>query len=129
MGKAVFLHRDDSTYDDELDVRYDFPKTYLEAVRQAVGDWIVYYEPVKAGPRGYFAVAKVQQVIPSRVSKDAILRSSNRKPSFLSILKCPDFWMGDRWKLSCRMKLVRRRKAAFNNWPFAGCPILTSHAS
>nr|WP_249200480.1 HNH endonuclease [Thetidibacter halocola] len=30
----------------------------------SVGDWIVYYEPVKAGPRGYFAVAKVVQVIP-----------------------------------------------------------------
>jgi putative restriction endonuclease len=30
-----------------------------------VGDWIIYYEPVKVpGTRGYFAVAKVQEVIP-----------------------------------------------------------------
>lgn len=29
-----------------------------------MGDWVVYYEPVKAGPRGYFAVAKIAQVIP-----------------------------------------------------------------
>ena len=64
MGKAVFLHRADSIYEDEPDSKYDFPKTYLEAVRQAIGDWIVYYEPVKAGPRGYFAVAKVKDVIP-----------------------------------------------------------------
>lgn len=65
MGKAVFLHRADSIYDDAPDVRYEFPKTYLKAVREAVGDWIVYYEPVKAGPRGYFAVAQVAEVIPS----------------------------------------------------------------
>lgn len=64
MGKAVFLHRADSIYDDEPDVKYDFPRTYLNAVQQAVGDWIVYYEPVKAGLRGYFAVAKIKQVIP-----------------------------------------------------------------
>lgn len=65
MGKAVFLHRADSIYDDAPDVRYEFPKTYLKAVQEAKGDWIVYYEPVKAGPRGYFAVAKVQEVIES----------------------------------------------------------------
>lgn len=73
MGKAVFLHRADSIYDDEPDAKYDFPKTYLEAVRQAIGDWIVYYEPVKAGPRGYFAVAKVQQVIPKPGSEGRYL--------------------------------------------------------
>lgn len=28
-----------------------------------MSDWIVYYEPVKAGPRGYFAVAKIADVI------------------------------------------------------------------
>ncbi|MBD9529942.1 HNH endonuclease [Paracoccus sp. PAR01] len=33
-------------------------------MKEAVGDWIVYYEPVKAGPRGYFAVAKIMDVIP-----------------------------------------------------------------
>ncbi|GGF47928.1 HNH endonuclease [Mameliella alba] len=65
MGKAVLLHRADSIYDDAPDVRYEFPKTYLKAVREAVGDWIVYYEPVKAGPRGYFAVAQVNEVIES----------------------------------------------------------------
>jgi putative restriction endonuclease len=58
------MHKADSIYDDEPDQKYDFPKTYLKAVSEAVGDWIVYYEPVKAGPRGYFAVAKIRQVIP-----------------------------------------------------------------
>ena len=51
-------------YEDEPDVVYDFPRSYLKAVEEAVGDWIVYYEPVKAGRRGYFAVAKIMQVIP-----------------------------------------------------------------
>ncbi len=64
MVKLVLLHKDNSTYDDELDVVYDFPRAYLRAVKEAVGDWIVYYEPVKAGPRGYFAVAKIDRVIP-----------------------------------------------------------------
>ncbi len=33
-----------------------FPRAYLKAVEEGVGDWAVYFEPVKAGPRGYFAV-------------------------------------------------------------------------
>ncbi|MGI1661147.1 HNH endonuclease [Palleronia sp. KMU-117] len=64
MVKLVLMHKADSIYDDEPDQTYDFPKTYLKAVSEAVGDWIIYYEPVKAGPRGYFAVAKIRQVIP-----------------------------------------------------------------
>ena len=64
MVKLVLLHRVDSIYEDEPDVVYDFPRRYLKAVQDAVGDWIVYYEPVKAGPRAYFAVAKISQVIP-----------------------------------------------------------------
>jgi putative restriction endonuclease len=64
MVKLVLLHKADSIYDDEPDFVYDFPRTYLKAMREAVGDWVVYYEPVKAGPRGYFAVAQVQKVIP-----------------------------------------------------------------
>ncbi|SLN44295.1 hypothetical protein AQS8620_01773 [Aquimixticola soesokkakensis] len=63
MVKLVLMHKAESLYEDELDVAYDFPKQYLKAITQAVGDWIVYYEPVKAGPRGYFAVAKISRVI------------------------------------------------------------------
>ncbi|MFQ6548876.1 HNH endonuclease [Aestuariibius sp. 2305UL40-4] len=64
MVKLVLLHKAESIYDDEPDVVYDFPRTYLKAVTEAVGDWIIYYEPVKAGPRGYFAVARIGKVIP-----------------------------------------------------------------
>jgi len=64
MTKLVLMHKADSIYEDEPDVVYDFPKTYLKAIMEAVGDWIVYYEPVKAGPRGYFAVARISKVIP-----------------------------------------------------------------
>lgn len=64
MAKLVLLHKSDSIYEDELDAVYDFPRTYLKALEEAVGEWVIYYEPVKAGPRGYFAVAKIQQIIP-----------------------------------------------------------------
>lgn len=64
MVKLVLVHKAASIYDDEPDVQYDFPKAYLGAVSAAVGDWVVYYEPVKAGDKGYFAVAKIAEVIP-----------------------------------------------------------------
>jgi putative restriction endonuclease len=57
------MHKPGSIYEDKPAEVYDFPKRYLKAVMEAVGDWIVYYEPVKAGPRGYFAVAQVECVI------------------------------------------------------------------
>jgi putative restriction endonuclease len=64
MVKLVLLHKADSIYEDEPDRVYDFPQAYLKAMMEALGDWIIYYEPKKAGPRGYFAVAKIKQVIP-----------------------------------------------------------------
>jgi len=64
MAKLVLMHKAGSIYEDEPDAAYDFPKSYLKAVREAVGDWVIYYEPVKAGPRGYFAVARITRVIP-----------------------------------------------------------------
>lgn len=64
MGFGVFIHRSDSIYDDSPAERYQFPSQYLSRVQACVGDWIIYYEPKKvAATRGYFAVAKVQQVI------------------------------------------------------------------
>lgn len=65
MSFAVFLHRSDSIYDDSPAERYQFPPQYLRRIQACVGDWIVYLEPSKVREtRGYFAVAKVQQVIP-----------------------------------------------------------------
>lgn len=65
MGFGVFIHRADSIYDDSPAERYQFPNQYLARAQTCVGDWIVYYEPRKVlETRGYFAVAKVQQIIP-----------------------------------------------------------------
>lgn len=64
MAKGVFLHRPDSIYDDEPEERYQFPAQYHSRASQFVGDWIVYYEPVKSRNPGYFAIARVSQISP-----------------------------------------------------------------
>jgi putative restriction endonuclease len=65
MGYGVLVHRSDSIYDDSPAERYQFPSQYLGRVQACVGDWIVYYEPRKVvDTRGYFAIAKIEQVIP-----------------------------------------------------------------
>jgi putative restriction endonuclease len=62
---GVFIHRSDSIYEDSPAERYQFPSQYLARVEACIGDWILYYEPRKAQEsRGYFAVAKIRQVIP-----------------------------------------------------------------
>jgi putative restriction endonuclease len=62
---GVFIHRSDSIYEDSPAERYQFPSQYLTRVEPCIGDWIIYYEPRKAQEsRGYFAIAKIQQVIP-----------------------------------------------------------------
>lgn len=65
MGHAVFIHRADSIYEDSPAEQYQFPSQYLSRAETSVGDWIVYYEPRKVfETKGYFAIARVQQVIP-----------------------------------------------------------------
>lgn len=64
MTKGVFLYREDSRYEDRPWAVYQFPEQYLTRASQMVGDWIVYMEPVKAGRKGYHAVAKVDQITP-----------------------------------------------------------------
>ena len=65
MAFGVFIHRSDSIYEDSPAEQYQFPSQYLARVESCIGDWIIYYEPTKAQEsRGYFAIARVQQVIP-----------------------------------------------------------------
>ncbi|WP_262692625.1 HNH endonuclease [Kordiimonas aestuarii] len=65
MAFGVFIHRADSIYDDRPAERYQFPQSYLARASACVGDWIVYHEPKKVkNTRGYFAVAKVECIVP-----------------------------------------------------------------
>jgi putative restriction endonuclease len=65
MTFGVFVHRSDSIYDDSPAERYQFPKQYLGRAQACVKDWILYYEPRKVPEtRGYFAVAKVEKIVP-----------------------------------------------------------------
>ena len=74
MAFGVFIHRADSIYDDNPAERYQFPRQYLARASACAGDWIVYYEPRKvSNSRGYFATAKVQQVIPDPSAPDMYL--------------------------------------------------------
>jgi len=74
MTKGIFVHRTDSIYDDSPAEQYQFPRQYLGRVSACIGDWIIYYEPSKIlDTRGYFAVAKVAQVVPDPTSKDMYL--------------------------------------------------------
>ena len=74
MGFGVFIHRSDSIYDDSPAERYQFPSQYLGRVQACVGDWIIYYEPRKvADTRGYFAMAKIERVVPDPTTPDMYL--------------------------------------------------------
>lgn len=73
MTKGVFLHRADSIYDDRPAEQYQFPKQYYSRAIQFIGDWIVYYEPVKAGRKGYYAIAKIEEITPDPTMSDMYL--------------------------------------------------------
>jgi putative restriction endonuclease len=74
MGFGVFIHRSDSIYEDTPAERYQFPRQYLSRVEACVGDWVVYYEPRKvADTRGYFAVAKIERIIPDPAAAEMYL--------------------------------------------------------
>lgn len=64
MAKGIFLCREDSRYEDRPWAVYQFPEQYLTRASQMVGDWVIYMEPVKAGRKGYHAVAKVERITP-----------------------------------------------------------------
>ena len=71
---GVFVHKEDSKYDDRPYERYQFPKQYLKRALQFEGGWVLYYEPTKVkNSRGYFAYAKVEKIIPDPTTSDMYL--------------------------------------------------------
>lgn len=64
MAFGLFVYRFDSIYDDSPAERYQFPSQYLDRAQACLDDWIIFYEPRKViATRGYFAVAKVQEIV------------------------------------------------------------------
>jgi putative restriction endonuclease len=62
-GKCVFVIGSHSIYADEPDRYYRFPQQWLKAAARSIGEWVVYQEPKRAGRRGYYAVARVEQIV------------------------------------------------------------------
>lgn len=61
---GVFIHREDSKYDDHPSKRYQFPRTYLSRAKQFDGGWVLFYEPTKVmGSRGYYATAMIEKIV------------------------------------------------------------------
>lgn len=95
MAYGVFIHRADSIYNDSPAERYQFPKQYLDRAKACVGDWILYYEPVKvAASRGYFAVAKVQRIVPD-TSRPGMYLASIEPGSYLDFVNPVPFRNAD----------------------------------
>lgn len=63
--KAVFDTKPTSIYDDLQADHYQFPKRYLNIVRECVNDWVVLRRPrADGGNLAYFAVAKIAKIEP-----------------------------------------------------------------
>jgi putative restriction endonuclease len=63
-SKGVFVIGSHSIYADEPERFYRFPPKWMANASKVVGNWIIYQEPRRAGPRGYYAVAKVERIVP-----------------------------------------------------------------
>jgi putative restriction endonuclease len=71
MTKAVFTTKVTPSYKDLPEIHYHFPHRYLDRARQAVGDYIVYYEPRRStselsssgGRQAYFGFARVTGIV------------------------------------------------------------------
>jgi putative restriction endonuclease len=72
-SKCVFVIGSHSIYADEPDRFYRFPPRWLNAAARSVGQWIIYQEPRRAGPRGYYALARVEQVVRDPSDADMFL--------------------------------------------------------
>ena len=95
MTFGVLIHRADSIYDDSPAERYQFPRQYFRRIEASISDWIIYYEPQKAQQaRGYFAIAKIQQVIPDPSSSDMFV-AIIEPGSYLDFVNPVPFRSGD----------------------------------
>lgn len=74
MTFGLFIHRSDSVYDDDPARQYQFPSIYFSRASKFVGEWVIYYEPTKVRrAKGYYAVARVDRIVPDPKSAGMFL--------------------------------------------------------
>lgn len=120
MVKLVLTHRSNSTYDDRPDTRYHFPDQYLRAMREAVGDEIVYYEPRRnSGRQCYFAIAHVDRIEPDRELPGHYYA---RLSCYLDLDRPVSFRSGDRTVESSQTKADGSANAGAFGWSVRRIP-------
>ncbi len=63
--KAVFIASSHSAYDDRPGEVYHFPnRNYLSVAVKTVGDWVIFYQGRRGGVSGYYAVQRVEKIVP-----------------------------------------------------------------
>lgn len=63
--KAVFIASSHSAYDDRPGELYHFPnRNYLSVAAKTVGDWVIFYQGRRGGITGYYAVQRVERIVP-----------------------------------------------------------------
>lgn len=76
MTNLVLLHKSSSKYNDQPERHYHFPnRPYLKAMKEAVGEWVVYFEPqgksaTTLGRHVYFAAARIDCIDPDPADPD-----------------------------------------------------------
>lgn len=70
---GVFVIGAHSIYEDEPEKFYRFPPRWMANASRVLGGWIIYQEPRRAGRRGYYAVAKVERIVPDPANSEMFL--------------------------------------------------------
>lgn len=118
MTKAVLTLSPESIYDDLPEKQYQFPKTYLNQMQSAVGDWVVYYEPRRnsgpsssGGRQSYFAIAVVERVRPAPQSANQFYADLSHFLPFYSLVPFKE--AGAYFESSLRREDGQTNKGAF----------------
>lgn len=91
--KGVFVIGANHGYTDVLPSHYQFPSNYRAVAERMAGQWIVYQRSRRAGEQGYFAVAKVEQIVPDP-SAGGMYRAVIEAGSYLDFASVVPFQLG-----------------------------------
>lgn len=93
--KTVLTARLGSGYEDILEEHYHFPATYLNQIKDGLGDQFIYYEPRRTTPSGttadgrqaYFAMGRLGEIWPDPSRPDHYFVSVENYLNFVEVVR------------------------------------------